>query len=724
MDRIGKHDIDDDASDSACDTHVKRARLIDHGNIGKGASQFSTVLGGEATTTCACPQNDATIPSATIADADDHARRLERTVRDCNIEIAVNFGGSAPSESEHAVNEAGDPGGSAQSNGAKNSDTNGSSSCPHVSETTGVHESHTATDSDGEIDTSDDEHDPGASEASDFVRKQRAAGKDPLEILGRCGMDADRIRSMGMPDAVLWGLVAQAVGDIFGSVADKKEPLTNIDAVVDAIRKASKILILTGAGISTSCGIPDFRSANGIYARLKTDFPTLPDPHAMFDMEFFRSNPEPFFDFAAEIYPGKFEPAPCHRFIRAVELKNKLLRNYTQNIDTLEQVAGIQKAINCHGSFKTASCMVCGYRVPGSAIEADVMEKRIPICPRAGTRVCPYPAEPTDVPQRHPESAANPHPHFPQHVEHRPRPVMKPDIVFFGQGLPEEFHDAIVVDRDKADLVIVIGSSLKVSPVAKIPHMVRHDIPQILINREPLPHLHFSAELLGNCDEILMELAARLQWDIGSAPAAADSSRRGAPAACSGAKSVGVAGVGAHAGATPTHVASEGAHTTQNSTTDTHGAGCDTVHGSGTTNEDVRTHGDANSAAATNNSSAATNNSGGVTDNSSAATDNGVPDNTGPAGEVVHGTVHDFRFVAPNRFIFTGAMLESVHSDSDDSDSDDADNDATNQHGPQHEAPCPPSGPSDVPDARLSSEHSEVTDARPPDSPSETAVLR
>lgn len=63
-------------------------------------------------------------------------------------------------------------------------------------------------------------------------------------------------------------------------------------------RTCKNILVLTGAGVSVSCGIPDFRSANGIYARLHKDFPELPDPTAMFDINFFRSNPAPFYNFA------------------------------------------------------------------------------------------------------------------------------------------------------------------------------------------------------------------------------------------------------------------------------------------------------------------------------------------------------------------------------------------------------------------------------------------
>ncbi|KAK7075521.1 NAD-dependent protein deacetylase sirtuin-1 [Halocaridina rubra] len=87
---------------------------------------------------------------------------------------------------------------------------------------------------------------------------------------------------------------------------------------------------------------------------------------------------------------------------------------------------------------------------------------------------------------------------------------MKPDIVFFGEGLPDEFHDKMAEDKDECDLLIVIGSSLKVRPVALIPSSVPSHVPQILINREPLRHLTFDVELLGDCDVIINELCQRL----------------------------------------------------------------------------------------------------------------------------------------------------------------------------------------------------------------------
>ncbi|XP_049592473.1 NAD-dependent protein deacetylase sirtuin-1 [Syngnathus scovelli] len=261
----------------------------------------------------------------------------------------------------------------------------------------------------------------------------------------------------------------------------KRKDINTLEDVVRLLHESKRILVLTGAGVSVSCGIPDFRSRDGIYARLAVDFPDLPDPQSMFDIEYFQRDPRPFFKFAKEIYPGQFQPSPCHKFISMLDKQGKLLRNYTQNIDTLEQVAGVQRIIQCHGSFATASCLICKYKVDCEAIREDIFNQRVPHCPRC-----------LDVPLA----------------------IMKPDIVFFGENLPEMFHRAMKQDKDEVDLLIVIGSSLKVRPVALIPNSIPHEVPQVLINREQLPHLNFDVELLGDCDVIVNELCHRLAGDF------------------------------------------------------------------------------------------------------------------------------------------------------------------------------------------------------------------
>ncbi|BFZ17316.1 hypothetical protein BsWGS_20355 [Bradybaena similaris] len=313
-----------------------------------------------------------------------------------------------------------------------------------------------------------------------WVQEQMRRGQSPRKILQDL-VPSGTVIPESLDPIMLWKIIISIVSE-----PPKRKKLNDINTLDDVLRVLStskKIIVLTGAGVSVSCGIPDFRSRDGVYARLAKDFPNLPDPQAMFDIHFFRHDPRPFFKFAREIYPGQFKPSPCHRFIRMLEEKGKLLRNYTQNIDTLEQVAGIQRVVQCHGSFATASCTVCGHKVDSSAIRDEIFNQVIPRCPRCS------PA---------PQNA-----------------VMKPDIVFFGEGLPEHFHNKMAADKDECDLLIVIGSSLKVRPVALIPNSLPASVPQILINRERLHYLNFDVELLGNCDDIVGELCRRLgpSWE-------------------------------------------------------------------------------------------------------------------------------------------------------------------------------------------------------------------
>ncbi|GBL97991.1 NAD-dependent protein deacetylase sirtuin-1 [Araneus ventricosus] len=320
------------------------------------------------------------------------------------------------------------------------------------------------------------------SDQESWIQRQKNCGMDPRMILGEI-LPKGTLIPQNVNDGLLWRYIINMLNE------PKRSKLTDINTLDDAVnllRTCKNIIVLTGAGVSVSCGIPDFRSRNGIYARLSKDYPDLPDPQAMFDIVYFRRDPRPFFKFAKEIYPGQFQPSPSHRFIKLLEKQGKLLRNYSQNIDTLEHAAGIKNVITCHGSFATATCTRCRYKVDSSVIKEDIFNQTIPYCP-----VCPS--------------------------ELGERGIMKPDIVFFGEGLSDEFHDCLNDDKQVCDLLIVIGSSLKVRPVAMIPSSIPNHVPQILINREPLKHLMFDIELLGDCDVIIGELCQRLksEWELG-----------------------------------------------------------------------------------------------------------------------------------------------------------------------------------------------------------------
>ena len=310
---------------------------------------------------------------------------------------------------------------------------------------------------------------------------------------------------------------------------EKLEHINTLEQCVELIDAARNVIVLTGAGCSVSCGIPDFRSRDGVYARLRVDFPDLPDPQAMFDIFYFEHDPRPFFKFAKEIYPGQFRPSLSHLFVKQIEAHGKLLRNYTQNIDTLELAAQINNVIQCHGSFATATCTVCKFKVDASFIKEQIFRQEIPYCPKceslanaAAATATADTTESTTTPETRAQDEENDdedededEAESEETREIRKRKeknigILKPDIVFFGEGLPDHYHTSIDEDKSKCDLLIVIGSSLKVKPVANIPHMLPAHVPQILINRESLKHLNFDVELLGDCDVIVNELLHRL----------------------------------------------------------------------------------------------------------------------------------------------------------------------------------------------------------------------
>ena len=117
----------------------------------------------------------------------------------------------------------------------------------------------------------------------------------------------------------------------------------------------------------------------------------------------------------------------------------------------LEYAAGVTEdaCVLCHGSFATATCLECKHTVPGRDIRSEISAKQVPLCKACGS----------------------------------PTAVVKPDIVFFGEQLPEKFHDLIRQDQKETDLVLVMGSSLNVNPVRGIVNRIPAEIPMVLINR-------------------------------------------------------------------------------------------------------------------------------------------------------------------------------------------------------------------------------------------------
>ena len=309
------------------------------------------------------------------------------------------------------------------------------------------------------------------------------------------------------------------------SIRERREDITTINDALKLIENSKNIMVITGAGISTSLGIPDFRSSQGFYSMIQ--HLGLSDPQEVFDLDLFLNDPNIFYSIAHMILPPNQIYSPLHSFIKLLQDKNKLLRNYTQNIDNLESYAGIHKEnlIQCHGSFATASCITCGYKVDGEIIFPEIKNKEIPYCPKCNEvkqSILKKGKRTKSKSKKKNKNKNKPYDDDDEEEEegetyfHESFGVMKPDITFFGEQLPENFKIAINQDINKVDLVLVIGTSLKVAPVADIVGKIPEHIPQILLNKDPINHCQFDVSLLGYCDDVASYIANELgeSWDL------------------------------------------------------------------------------------------------------------------------------------------------------------------------------------------------------------------
>jgi NAD-dependent histone deacetylase SIR2 len=214
----------------------------------------------------------------------------------------------------------------------------------------------------------------------DFVGETLATGDVSIQTL--CAAFGVRIPSW-LQDAGD-GAILRLLGLAMLRELKKRQRIAgyeNIDDAAKLINESKSILVITGAGISTSLGIPDFRSkSTGFYTKLQ-DL-GYDEPEEVFDLSTFDENPATFYSLAGDILPDLHKWTPTHQFIRMIQDKGTLLRNYTQNIDNIESHAGIQpeKLIQCHGSWATATCRKCAHQVPGEEIFEDVKAKKVAHC--------------------------------------------------------------------------------------------------------------------------------------------------------------------------------------------------------------------------------------------------------------------------------------------------------------------------------------------------------
>jgi NAD-dependent deacetylase len=201
------------------------------------------------------------------------------------------------------------------------------------------------------------------------------------------------------------------------------------------LRRSSSTAVLTGAGVSTGAGIPDFRGPQGLYVTRRYD------PERVFDIDCFRDDPLPFYEFTRDFMDllARIAPTLTHGALAQLEEAGLLKGVVTQNIDSLHRRAGSRNVVEVHGSYWTATCTICG-RTVSEASSVEWWSKAVQEGPRAPVVTC---------------SGCG--------------GVVKPDVVFFGEAV-RDFERADALAR-KADLFLVLGSSLAVYPAATLPQI-------------------------------------------------------------------------------------------------------------------------------------------------------------------------------------------------------------------------------------------------------------
>lgn len=244
--------------------------------------------------------------------------------------------------------------------------------------------------------------------------------------------------------------------------------ITN-DAVkfsAELIREAKHTVVLTGAGISTPSGIPDFRSEG-------TGLWSYDEPMEVASLSTFRYHPEHFFEWIRPLVNRIItsQPNPAHLALARLEKAGYIEAIITQNIDNLHQKAGSDHVYETHGSLLSLSCTQCFLKISSDAYVQPLVDKgQIPVCPNCGS-------------------------------------VLKPNVILFGEQMPINAWQAAQQAARNCDLIIVAGSSLEVLPVAGLPlQALDRGAHLVIINQTPT-YLGVRADVV-ICEDVAKVLPA------------------------------------------------------------------------------------------------------------------------------------------------------------------------------------------------------------------------
>jgi NAD-dependent deacetylase len=259
-------------------------------------------------------------------------------------------------------------------------------------------------------------------------------------------------------------LTVRVVLEKLGKTKGEEDNLINKAARI--IMGSKKLVVLTGAGISTESGIPDFRSPGGLWSKY--------DPMKVATIDAFRSDPKAWWKWAVSLGQEVFDTKPnkAHIAIAELEKMGKVNAVITQNIDGLHQKAGNGYVLELHGSMATASCTRCRASYPREEVmELIKMGENPPMCDLdAG--------------------------------------ILKPDIVLFGEPLPPIIFQEATKKSMECDAMLIAGSSLVVYPAAVLPKLAKDNGAKlILVNIEP-------TDMDDQCDVVIHEKAGEVLPEI------------------------------------------------------------------------------------------------------------------------------------------------------------------------------------------------------------------
>jgi NAD-dependent deacetylase len=241
------------------------------------------------------------------------------------------------------------------------------------------------------------------------------------------------------------------------------------------IASCQPCVVLTGAGMSTESGIPDFRSPTGIWAEF--------DPAEYASLPAFRADPAKVWRFYKPRIAmlTEAEPNAGHLALAELERAGLIEAVVTQNIDLLHERAGTKNLVEVHGSIRTASCPSCGESYPREAVVGQLESADAPVCGRCGS-------------------------------------ILKPDVVFFGELLPTAAIDRAFELARNAGVLLVVGSSLEVHPVAALPEETLLGAGRLaILNQGSTPYdARADLKLEGNAGDVLEAVAEEL---LGRSPA-------------------------------------------------------------------------------------------------------------------------------------------------------------------------------------------------------------